>query len=100
MKREIFDSGLCLVEIGGAACAACYGLMPSARETAAKLGIPFYYLDADGAADLIEEWRITSVPTLVLADGGKAVAAVRGYQPPEILGIWLESKLQEYKNGK
>ena len=97
---EFDNPGLSLYEIGGASCAACYALMPSAREAAQNLGIPFYYLDADSAADLIEEWGINSVPALVLCDGGKNIACVYGYQPPEILEIWLESKLQEYTNGK
>lgn len=100
MKEQLSNSGVCLAEIGGASCAACYALMPSAREVAQKLNIPFYYFDADGAADLIEEWGITSVPALVLCDGGKKLACVFGYQPPEILEIWLESKIQEHTNGK
>ena len=100
MREQLLTSGISLAEIGGASCAACYALMPSAREVAQKLNIPFYYFDSDGAADLIEEWGITSVPALVLCDGGKRVAAVCGYQPPEILEIWLESKIQEYTNVK
>ena len=100
MKEQLINSGVSLAEIGGASCAACYALMPSAREVAQKLGITFYYFDSDGAADLIEEWGITSVPALVLSEGGKKIACVYGYQPPEILEIWLESKLKEHTNGK
>ena len=100
MKEQLLNSGVCLAEIGGASCAACYALMPSAREVAQKLNIPFYYIDSEDCADLIEEWEITSVPALVLCKGGKRLASVCGYQPPEILEIWLESKIQEHTNGK
>ena len=94
------ERGVCLVEIGGSACAGCHQLMPAAREAAAKFAIPFYYFDADEARSLIEAWQVKSVPSLYLADEGRPFAEAHGYQPQEILEIWIEYKLQEHKNGK
>ncbi len=98
---KIFDyKGLCLVEIGGSACAGCHQLMPAARQAAENAGIPFYYFDAEEAQNLIKEWNVTTVPSLFLADGGAPFAEAHGYQPQEILDIWIEFKLQEHKDGK
>ena len=99
MSLGICD-GVCLVEIGGGSCAGCHALMPEAREAANKYALPFYYLDAEEAEELVREWGVGSVPALFLAEGGVPFASCRGYQPREILEYWLEYKLQEHKNGK
>ncbi len=100
MAKLFDEEGVCLVEIGGSACAGCHSLMPVARQAAANAGIPFYYFDESEAQCLIEQWNVTSVPSLFLADGGVPFADARGYQPLEILEIWIEYKIQEHKNGK
>ena len=99
MKEELKNS-VCLVEIGGSACAGCHQLMPSARQAAQNAGIPFYYFDESEAEELIKEWNVKTVPSLVLADCGVPFAEAHGYQPQEILEIWIEFKLQEHKNGR
>lgn len=100
MEEKNILSGICLVEIGGESCAGCHALMPEAREAAKKADIPFYYFDAAEAATLIERWQVQTVPSLYLTDCGVPFASCRGYQPQEILGYWIEYKIQEHKNGK
>ena len=100
MQKIFSDPGVCLVEIGGSACAGCHQLMPSAREAANKAGIPFYYFDAEEAGELIGRWNVASVPSLFLVEGGVPFAEAHGYQPQEILEIWIEYKLQEHSDGK
>lgn len=100
MQKIFSDPGVCLVEIGGSACAGCHQLMPSAREAANKAGIPFYYFDAEEAGELIGRWNVASVPSLFLVEGGVPFAGAHGYQPQEILEIWIEYKLQEHRDGK
>ena len=100
MAKNFTENGLCLVEIGGSACAGCHQLMPAARQAAANADIPFYYFDESEAESLIKEWDVTSVPSLFLVEGAKPFAEAHGYQPQEILDIWIEYKLQEHKNGK
>ena len=98
--KTFTDNGLCLVEIGGSSCAGCHQLMPSARQAAASAGIPFKYFDAEEAGELIQKWQVKSLPSLFIADGGQPFAEAHGYQPQEILEIWLDYKIQEHKNGK
>lgn len=100
MQKIFNENGVCLVEIGGSACAGCHQLMPAARQVANTYNIPFYYFDADEAQELISRWNVKSVPSLFLVDGGQPFAEAHGYQPQEILDIWIEYKLEEHKNGK
>ncbi|MCD8308628.1 MAG: thioredoxin family protein [Clostridia bacterium] len=86
--------GVCLAEVGGG-CAGCYGAMPQARAAAQNLDIPFIYIDAEQNTEIIERWQIEKLPTLLIIKNGKPVASVVGYQPQEILELWIKSKLQE-----
>lgn len=90
--------GMCIVEFYGDACASCHAVMPVLSALAPRFGYRFIRVDleADGAA--AEKYSITRVPTVILMDDGKEFARFSGYQPPEILEIWLESKTEEHKN--
>lgn len=96
--KPFFNDDICLVEIGGATCAGCHQLMPAARESAQKFNIPFYYVDESEAGDLIQKWEVKTVPSLFLVKKGTPFAEAHGYQPQEILEIWIEYKLQEHNN--
>lgn len=89
--------GLNLIEISGGGCAGCEELMPSVRAVAEKLGLPFLRIDCGEAGTLLSEWGIEKIPATVLCDGGKSVCVCYGYQPEEILELYLEAKLGEYK---
>ncbi len=98
--KNFTQPGICLVEIGGSACAGCHQLMPAAREAAQKFSVPFFYFDESQSAELIKEWSVKTVPSLFLVDGGVPFAEAHGFQPQEILEYWIEYKLQEHKNGR
>ena len=49
---------------------------------------------------LLSEWKIDRVPTVLLLDGGEIFARCAGFQPEEILEIWMEAKLEERGAGK
>ena len=50
-------------------------------------------------AQLMEEWDVTKVPTILLMEDGEIFARCAGFQPEEILEIWLDAKIQE-RQGK
>lgn len=85
-----------LIEISGGGCAGCESLMPSARAAAEKFGVKFSRIDYSALGKLLKEWQIERVPALVLLKRGTPVATCYGYQPEEILTIYIESKLEEY----
>lgn len=97
--------GLCCVEISGESCANCLTLMPILQELCgARDDIKLVHIEADySTTELMEEWDVTRVPTILLMDDGEIFARVAGFQPEEILEIWLDAKIEErkaLKNGK
>ena len=94
--------GLCVVEISGESCANCLTLMPVLQEiVSARTDVKLVHVEADfSTTDLMEEWDVTKVPTILLTDDGEIFARCSGYQPEEILELWLDSKIEERKASK
>ena len=91
--------GLCCVEISGESCANCLTLMPVLQSLcAARDDVRLVHVEADySTVDLMEEWEVEKVPTILLTDDGEIFARCSGFQPEEILEIWLDAKLEERK---
>jgi thioredoxin-like negative regulator of GroEL len=49
---------------------------------------------------LMEAWEVEKVPTILLMDDGEIFARCAGFQPEEILEIWLDAKIEERKSTK
>ena len=94
--------GLCCVEISGESCANCLTLMPSLKELcAARPELRLVHVEADySTTELMEAWDVVKVPTILLTDDGEIFARCSGFQPEEILEIWLDAKLEEHKASK
>ena len=94
--------GLCLVEVSGESCANCLTLMPVLETLcSARNDVRLVHVEADySTTDLMEEWDIEKVPTILLMDDGVIFARCSGYQPEEILEIWIDAKIEEHKNAK
>ena len=93
-------TGLCVVEVSGESCANCLTLMPILQELVAERDdVKLVHVEADfSTLELMEEWGVEKVPTILLMDDGEIFARCSGFQPEEILEIWLDSKLEERKN--
>ncbi len=94
--------GLCCVEVSGEACANCLTLMPVLKEVCdARDDIRLVHVEADfSTTELMEEWEVVKVPTILLMEDGEIFARCSGFQPVEILEIWLDAKLEERKSKK
>ena len=102
-KAEDLDlSGLCCVEVSGEACANCLTLMPILdRLISERDDIKLVHIEADYTTTaLMDEWDITKVPTILLTDDGEIFARCSGFQPEEILELWLDAKIEERKASK
>ncbi len=99
--KEQLD-GLCVVEVSGESCANCLTLMPILeRLCSARNDVRLVHVEADySTVDLMEEWDVTRVPTILLMDDGVIFGRCAGFQPEEILEIWLDAKLEEHKAAK
>ena len=95
-KDEI-KNGLCCVEISGESCANCLTLMPILKElVSAHTDVKLVHVEADySTLPLMEEWEVEKVPTILLTDDGEIFARCSGFQPEEILELWLDAKLEE-----
>lgn len=90
--------GLCCVEISGESCANCLTLMPILQELcAARKDIRLVHVEADySTLALMEEWGVEKVPTILLVQDGEIFARCSGFQPEEILELWLDAKIEEH----
>ena len=91
--------GICCVEISGESCANCLTLMPILQEICdTRDDVRLVHVEADySTTALMEAWDIVKVPTILLMDDGEIFARCTGFQPEEILEIWLDAKLEEHK---
>lgn len=94
--------GLCCVEVSGESCANCLTLMPVLKELCDARGdIRLVHVEADfNTLPLMEAWEVEKVPTILLVEDGEIFARCTGYQPEEILEVWLDAKIEERKAGK
>ncbi len=94
--------GLCCVEISGESCANCLTLMPILKELCTARGdIRLVHVEADYTTmALMEAWEVEKVPTILLMDDGEIFARCSGFQPEEILEIWLDVKIEERRAKK
>lgn len=54
-------------------CAPCKMFKPVLQEVASELGIGIQYIDADQQKDLVSRYSVTSVPTLIVENGGSVL---------------------------
>ena len=94
--------GICCVEISGESCANCLTLMPILdRLCGERDDVRLVHVEADySTMALMEEWEVDRVPTILLTDDGEIFARCKGFQPEEILEIWLDAKLAEHNATK
>lgn len=94
--------GLCCVEISGESCANCLTLMPILKELCeARSDVRLVHVEADySTLSLMEEWGVEKVPTILLMEDGEIFARCAGFQPEEILELWLDAKIEERKTRK
>ena len=94
--------GLCCVEVSGEDCANCLTLMPVLKTICDARGdIRLVHVEATySTMALIEAWDIEKVPTILLFDDGEIFARCAGFQPEEILELWMDAKIEERKASK
>ncbi len=94
--------GLCCVEISGESCANCLTLMPLLKGLCDRRDdVCLVHVEADYTTlALMEEWEVEKVPTILLVEDGEIFARCSGFQPEEILEVWLDAKIEERKAAK
>ena len=91
--------GLQVIEVSGESCANCLTLMPILHEIVSKRSdAKLIHIEAsESTVEIMKEYQIDRVPTILLLDSGVEFARATGFQPEEILELWINSKLDSHK---
>ncbi len=87
-KQEVLESTKpVLVDFTAVWCQPCKMLDPIVKQLAAEWGekVTFFKLDVDDSPQIVLDYQVMGVPTLMLFKGGEPVERVTGYQPKDKL---------------
>lgn len=93
--RAEISEGVVLVDFFATWCGPCKMLAPVLEELGEELTekAKIVKVDIDQSMDLADEFRITSVPTMILFKNGKAVESLVGFLPKERIKQVIEANL-------
>ena len=91
--------GISIIEVSGESCANCLTLMPILDRLVSKMdGVNLFHIEADNdTMPLIEKFEIMAVPTILVLYNQEIKARCKGFQPEEILELWLDAKIEEIR---
>ncbi|KRM59055.1 thioredoxin [Secundilactobacillus malefermentans] len=89
--------GMTIVDFWASWCAPCKMMDPVLEQLEDEYDgkIKFAKMDVDGNQDIAMQYKVMSVPSLVLFKNGKATEKVTGVYPREKLAAYLDQKLAE-----
>ncbi|NJO84743.1 MAG: thioredoxin [Blastochloris sp.] len=84
-----------LVDFWAEWCGPCKMIAPIVEQIAAENGsaLKVAKMDADANGDILMQYGIMSIPTLILFKGGQPVVRVTGFQPKERIMSQLKAHL-------
>ena len=99
MINDEYKNGMCVVEVSGESCANCLTLLPVlSKVTSARNDVKLVHIEADETTvQFMLDYDVRQVPTVLLMDNGEVFARAVGFQPEEILELWLDAKIEEHK---
>lgn len=91
--------GICVIEVSGESCANCLSLMPILNSLVSnRSDCTLKHVEIDNSTmDFVEHYNIQAVPTILITLDGEEKFRCRGFQPEEILELWLDAKIEEVK---
>ncbi len=87
-QADVLQSSLpVLVDFSAVWCGPCKMLDPLVQQLADEWAgkIKVFKMDADENVDVVTQYQVMSIPTLLLFSGGKVVQRLSGYQPKDRL---------------
>lgn len=92
---EAKSSAVAVVDFSATWCGPCKMLAPVLEKVSESMGdlVDFYNVDVDDAPELASEYKVQSVPCLILMKSGEYVDQTVGFQPEAAITSWVESHL-------
>jgi len=94
-NSEAKNSGVAVVDFSATWCGPCRMLAPVVEAVSEELAgkVDFYNVDVDECGDLAAEYRVMSVPCLVMMKKGEFVSQSIGFRPQADIANWIQSNL-------
>lgn len=101
-KETLSKEEFCLVLITGDGCANCSTMAPIVNNMKHKFeDLSTYLVDINESNYKINEYyEVEVVPTILFLHKGRLISKVKGYQPEEILEIYIDCKMKECSEKK
>lgn len=91
---EEIKKGFVLVDIYAPWCGPCKMLAPTLEELSKEFtDVKFIKVNADELKEVVDEFDVMSVPTLLLLENGKVIGKKVGFIPKEIISEWIDEGL-------
>ncbi len=92
---EAKKSAAALVDFSATWCGPCRMLAPVVESLSEKLAgkVDVYNVDVDDAPELAAEYKVSSIPCLVLIKEGRFVDQSIGFKPEAQLLAWINGNL-------
>lgn len=88
--KDLVSDGLVLVDFFAEWCGPCRMLAPVLEDFAnEESGIEVYKVNVDNDPDLAREFKVSSIPTMILFKDGKQIEKKIGFAPKDALKAWI-----------
>ena len=94
-EAEAKKSPVAVVDFSATWCGPCRMLAPVLESVSEKFQgkVDFYNVDVDDAPELAGEYRVNSVPCLILIKNGVLADQSIGFKPEPLIAEWIQSNL-------
>ena len=94
-ETEAKKSPVAVVDFSATWCGPCRMLAPVLESVSEKFQgkVDFYNVDVDDAPELAGEYRVNSVPCLILIKNGVLADQSIGFKPEPLIAEWIQSNL-------
>lgn len=92
--QEVLEDSLAVVDFSATWCGPCQMLAPVMEEVSNELEgqVEFYGVDVDANSNLAQQYKIMSVPSILVFKKGEKVAQTVGYQDKDALLEFIQQQ--------